>query len=56
MLKHLWKHLCRSHVARGALRSIGTAMLVGIGWKIGSDVYEGIKKKSGKPATAEEEE
>ena len=56
MLSHFFGHLIKSPVTRTVLHSLGTAMLAAIGWKIGSDVYDGIKKKKGKATTEEASE
>lgn len=44
MSSHLFKHLFRGRVVTGLLRSIGGAMLAGIGFKIGSDIYDAARR------------
>lgn len=53
MLNHFCRHLFHGSLVTGILRGIGAAMLAGIGWKLGSDAYDSIKKGS-KAARTEE--
>ena len=55
-MSHVFGHLIKSAVARKVLGSLGTAMLAAIGWKIGSDVYDGIKRKKGTAVPEENED
>jgi hypothetical protein len=46
--------LFRSSILKGVMRGMGSAAVAALGWKIASDVYDGIKKKA-KGAGAKED-
>lgn len=44
----------RSSLLQGVLKGMGSAAVAALGWKIASDIYDGIKKKA-KGAAARED-
>ena len=46
MFRPILRQLCGRHLLRGVLRGVGGAVLAGIGWKIGTEIFEAAKKKN----------
>ena len=43
-------------LAQGMLRGVGGAALAGIGWKLGMDLYEALKRRLGQSPSPQDEQ
>ncbi len=50
------KSLAGKGFAQGMLRGVGGAALAGIGWKLGMDLYDALKRKLGQPESPQDEQ
>ena len=41
----VFRRACKSTIVVGVFRGAGTAAVSALGWKIASDIYDGVKKK-----------
>ena len=52
----VFRSMAKSSFFKGFLRSFGAAAVAGLGWKIASDVYDGVKARMGRPPRETDEE
>ncbi len=54
LLRSLGRGATKGGIVGGLVRGIGGGIVAGLGWKIASDVYDGIKKIGGKRSPSAE--
>jgi len=54
-LKFLRSGIFKAKYFRMAVRGIGGALIAGVAWKLGEDIYEGVKRRLAGPESPPEE-